>query len=281
MVRRGMSTPCLHTTPTTTTVFPTQTIQREEGMWAQLGIVPQTHQSCLTSPAVPALLLIILSTVNDSYSAPIIPLNVTLFDYSSFSHHWTTVIPATVIPTTGPLTFLFIGRLSFQAIGPVSFLYIEPLLFKSVVSLPFKHAKPLPFLPTGLSFLHWTNHLNLLYDSNSCLFVDCHSWLLVYSFPSMGQFRRSSLPVRLWSFPPIGQLSLKPIGLHSSLPIGWQSLKSVGRQWLLSIGQLSFKPNRWLPIKPSGWQSNLPMGRLLFKPIRWVSFLPIWWLSVV
>lgn len=175
MVRRGMSTPCLHTTPTTTTVFPTQTIQREEGMWAQLGIVPQTHQSCLTSPAVPALLLIILSTVNDSYSAPIIPLNVTLFDYSSFSHHWTTVIPATVIPTTGPLTFLFIGRLSFQAIGPVSFLYIEPLLFKSVVSLPFKHAKPLPFLPTGLSFLHWTNHLNLLYDSNSCLFVNCHS----------------------------------------------------------------------------------------------------------
>lgn len=98
MAQGGKSTPCLHTTPTT--IIPTQSIQREERMWAQLGVFsPTTHQSCLTSPAVPDLLLIILSTVNDSYSATIIPLNVTHVFQHVLSHHWTVAIPATVIPT--------------------------------------------------------------------------------------------------------------------------------------------------------------------------------------
>lgn len=98
-----------------------------------LGYFPTSHQSCLTSPAAPALLPIIPSTVNDSYWVTISPLNITLMYYN------------TVFPTTGPQTF--------PSIGPVSFLPVGPLLFKPNVWLPFRHPELLSFLPPGLSFL--------------------------------------------------------------------------------------------------------------------------------
>lgn len=76
------------------------------GNVGSVGYLPGTHQSCLTSPAVPALLIIILSTANDSY----------LGYYHSpqchshrlqqfFTHHWMTVIPANVIPSIRLVSF--------------------------------------------------------------------------------------------------------------------------------------------------------------------------------
>lgn len=68
-----------------------------------VGYHSTTHQSCLTSPAVPVVLLIILSTGKNSYWTSIMPLNVILIYYNTL--HLTTVIPATVIPFNGLVSF--------------------------------------------------------------------------------------------------------------------------------------------------------------------------------
>lgn len=84
MVRRGNRTPCLHTTPPHHYCLLQTNRSEGGGDVGSAGYLPATHQSCLTSPAVPALLFIIRSTLNDSYWATIIPLNVILIYYNSF-----------------------------------------------------------------------------------------------------------------------------------------------------------------------------------------------------
>lgn len=110
-----------------------------------VGYFPTTHQSCLTSPAVPALMLIILSTLNDSYWATIIPLNVTPVYYNIVypTTGWLQFLPLS-FPLLDHTTFLSFGRLSFQDTWPVSLLPIGKLFFCFS-----KHSLPLAFLSTG------------------------------------------------------------------------------------------------------------------------------------